>query len=59
VGTNIYEGLKRKSQKVEWNQKNRKEYFALFSKSGFTEEMEEIAAKENIYLFHEDKFITE
>lgn len=57
VGTNIYEDLRRKSQKVEWNKKDRREYFALFSKSGFTSDMEKTAAKENVYLFHKDRLV--
>ncbi|MEA3369470.1 MAG: ATP-binding protein [Candidatus Ratteibacteria bacterium] len=58
IGTNIYEDLREKSQKVEWGKKNRKEYFSLFSKAGFTPEMKKIAKKENVYLFHKDKLIT-
>jgi len=57
VGTNIYENLKRKSQRVEWGKKNRREHFALFSKSGFTPDMKKIAKKEYIYLFHKDKLL--
>ncbi|MDI6791484.1 MAG: DUF234 domain-containing protein, partial [bacterium] len=57
VGTNIYEDLKRKSQKVEWSRKNRREYFALFSKNGFTSNMKKMAAKEKIYLFHKDRLV--
>ena len=57
VGTNIYEDLKRKSQKVEWSKRNRKEYFALFSKSGFTTEMKKIAEKENVCLFHKGRLV--
>ena len=57
IGTNIYEDLKKKSKKVEWGKKNRKEYFALFSKAGFTLEMKKTAKKENIYLFHKNKLI--
>jgi hypothetical protein len=57
VGTNIYEDLKRKSQKVEWGKKNRKEYFALFSKTGFTSDMKKMSKREDIYLFHKDKLI--
>lgn len=57
VGANIYEDLKRKSQKVEWGKKDRREYFALFSKSGFTPAMKTMAAKENIYLFHKDRLV--
>lgn len=57
VGTNIYQALKKKSEKVDWGRKNRKEYFALFSKSGFTAEMKKIAKEDKIYLFHKDKLI--
>jgi len=57
IGTNIYEDLKKKSQRVEWGKKNRKEYFALFSKAGFTPNMKKTAKKENIYLFHKDRLI--
>jgi len=32
VGINIYQFLKKKSEKVVWGRKNRKGYFALFSK---------------------------
>lgn len=55
IGTNIYEDLKKKAQKVKWGKKNRKEHFALFSKAGFTPQMEKTAKKENIYLFHKDR----
>ncbi len=58
VGTNIYRNLKRKAQKVKWGKKGRKEYFCLFSKSGFTEDMIRMAEKEKVYLFHKDKFIS-
>jgi AAA+ ATPase superfamily predicted ATPase len=57
VGIDIYENLKRKAKLVEWGKDNRVEYFSLFSKSGFTDEMKKIAKKENVLLFHEDKLI--
>lgn len=57
VGTNIYTDLKKKSQKVEWGKKNRKEYFALFSKTGFTPDMKRLAERKEVYLFHKDKLI--
>ncbi|MCG2712703.1 MAG: ATP-binding protein, partial [Candidatus Omnitrophica bacterium] len=57
VGTNIYEELKNKSQKVTWGKQNRKEYFALFSKSGFTADMKKRAKKESVCLFHKDKLV--
>ena len=55
VGTDIYENLKRKAQKVAWGGKNRKEFFCLFSKKGFTDSMIKAAKKEGIFLFKEDK----
>jgi hypothetical protein len=35
---------------VEWGKKNRKEYYALFSRKGFTEDVLQVAKKENIFL---------
>ena len=36
VGIKVYEELKEKSTRVNWNNEERKEYFALFSRAGFT-----------------------
>jgi len=36
---------------VQWHNDDRHEHFALFSKSGFTDEMKEIAKKEGVMLF--------
>jgi len=55
VGSNVYKTLKKKSEKVDWGRENRKEYFALFNKTGFTAEMKKIAKEYKIYLFHKDK----
>ena len=59
VGTNIYEELKAKAAKVEWGKKKkgRKEYFVLFSKSGFTQDMIEKAGQDNVFLFHQDQLV--
>lgn len=57
IGINIYETLKKKAEKVEWGKKNRCEHFCLFSKSGFTRDMIELAKKEKAYLFHKDSLI--
>lgn len=54
VGTDIYEALKLKIQKVEWGKKGRKNFFCLFSKKGFTEAMLKMAKKEGVVLFKED-----
>jgi hypothetical protein len=58
VGTNIYWDLKRKASLVEWGKPTRKEHFALFSRSGFTEKMKEVAKEESVFLFVKDKLIT-
>lgn len=50
VGLDILADLKKKAAMIEWGKVNRKEYFALFSRTGFTEELIKIAAKEGIYL---------
>jgi hypothetical protein len=57
VGTNIFANLKKKSSFVDWGTGKRKEHFALFSKSGFTDEMEKLAKKENILLIKEDRLL--
>ncbi|MGC9001120.1 ATP-binding protein, partial [Caldisericum sp.] len=51
VGVELYEELKRKSKLVQWHNNERHEHYALFSKSGFTEEMKRIAEKERVLLF--------
>lgn len=57
VGTNIFDDLKRKSQLVQWGRPGRKEYFALFSKSGFTPDIEKLASREEVFLFEKDKLV--
>lgn len=50
VGTNIYNDLKEKTLAVDWKRGDRKEFYALFSKSGFTPDMEVLAKKEQVIL---------
>ena len=50
VGINILNELKRKASLVTWGKENRKEYYALFSRKGFTEEVIKIAKREKINL---------
>ncbi|MGB9693906.1 MAG: DUF234 domain-containing protein, partial [Fervidobacterium sp.] len=57
VGIDIYDNLKRKAKLVQWGKEGRKEYYCLFSKSGFTDEMKRIAKRENVMLFHKDNLI--
>jgi len=51
VGINTYHNLMEKSLRVEWHLDKRKEYFALFSKAGFTPELKLEKEKENVILF--------
>lgn len=57
IGVDIYENLKKKARLVDWNFGKRKEYYALFSKSGFTKDMIALAKKENVKLIHRNKLI--
>jgi AAA+ ATPase superfamily predicted ATPase len=50
VGVDILDDLNRKADSVEWGRGKRKNIFALFSRSGFTKELKQIAAKEGILL---------
>jgi len=50
VDKSVFYDLKRKSIEVKWNNEQRKEYFIIFSKSGFTKEMIALAKEENIFL---------
>ena len=59
VGTNIYEDLKNKTAKVEWNKGDRKEYYILFSKSGFTEDMLKLAKNDGVFLAEKDVLVNE
>lgn len=51
IGTNILDELKLKAQKVPWGKKERKDFFCLFSRKGFTPNMIKSAKKEDIILF--------
>ncbi|MCG2726803.1 MAG: ATP-binding protein [Elusimicrobia bacterium] len=53
IGLNVLNGLKEKSKFVNWENGKRAEYFALYSKSGFTEDIKKYAKKEkNLFLFN-------
>ncbi|MDD5463822.1 MAG: ATP-binding protein [Candidatus Moranbacteria bacterium] len=43
VGTNILRELEAKAKYVQWGRGKRKEFFILFSKSGFTDDMKKLA----------------
>lgn len=51
IDSDVYRQLKEKSRLVDWHRNKRIEKFALFSKSGFTQNMIEIAKKEKVSLF--------
>lgn len=51
VDINVLTDLEKKSKLVQWNQNQRKEYFALFSKNGFTKGCTSYCKKYNILLF--------
>ena len=58
IGINIFKELKEKSRFVNWNINNRKDKYILFSKSGFTDEIIELARIENnLILVEKDKKI--
>ncbi len=46
VDINTLEKLKRKSKEVKWKNKKRNEEFIIFSKSGFTKELQELSKKQ-------------
>lgn len=51
IGVDIYEALKEKSKNVIFGTKDRKEYFCLVSKRGYTASMIQRAKSENVILF--------
>ena len=55
VGEDIYRDLIRKAKLVEWQEGRRKDRYILFSKSGFTPKMTELARREGVSLIHQDK----
>ena len=58
IGVEIYEGLRQKSKKVVWGSNKRKEYFCLFSKTGFTEPMMKRGKEDGVKLFKENGLIS-
>jgi len=58
VGTDIYRDLKRKAALVDWHSEERTERFCLFSRSGFTKPMLDLARKEGVILFSKDRWIS-
>jgi AAA+ ATPase superfamily predicted ATPase len=50
VGENVFRDLQRKAALVQWGKERRQERFMLFSRSGFTERMKEVAESDNVIL---------
>lgn len=50
VGLAVLEDLKRKASKVKWGTANRKERFMVFSKSGFSDKLRDVAKREDVLL---------
>jgi uncharacterized protein len=53
IDVDILENLKRKSEYVEWKKNKRKEEFILFSKSGFTKNLQVVSeSQQNVKLYN-------
>ncbi len=50
VGVDVLDRLQRKAALVQWGRPGRKETFALFSRSGFTRELADVAARTGVHL---------
>lgn len=57
IGGEVLADLKRKAQRVQWGSPQRREYYALISKSGFADELKKLARKEGVLLIQEDKLL--
>ncbi|MFH0995046.1 MAG: DUF234 domain-containing protein [Pseudomonadota bacterium] len=55
VGIDIFRSLKEKAAQVEWRNEKRLDKFILFSRSGFTDEMQKLASADGVMLVHGDK----
>jgi hypothetical protein len=53
----LFRSLKEKGAQVEWRNENRHDKFILFSRSGFTDEMQKLASADGVMLVHGDKII--
>jgi AAA+ ATPase superfamily predicted ATPase len=52
VGVNVLDALKAKAGRVNWGRPERREAWALFSRSGFTADLRHRAKSEGVVLFH-------
>jgi AAA+ ATPase superfamily predicted ATPase len=51
----IYEQLKQKAQRVNWKREKRNEYYILFSRSGFSDELKMVSKNEPLILVEGDR----
>ena len=57
VGLSVLKELQAKAKEVQWGSKQRKEYFILFSKSGFTEDLVQLQKEQdNLFLVSAEEF---
>lgn len=59
VGTDIYIKLKEKAKKVTWNKDKRKEFYVIFSKSGFSDELMALSKEKSteLMLIHKNEIV--
>lgn len=53
VGADILRKLKEKATRIEWGRRGRREAFVLFSRTGFTPEVQGVARQEGVLLFRQ------
>jgi hypothetical protein len=51
----IYEQLKQKAKRVTWRNETRHEFYILFSRSGFSDELKTRAKTESLFLVEGDR----
>lgn len=57
VGEDVFQELVAKSRLIDWHRGVRQDRYLLFSKSGFTPRMHDLAKKENVLLVHGERVI--
>ena len=57
LGMEILKELKQKIKSVNWGKENRREYFVLVARSGFSQELIKAAKKEGGFLIKEDRLV--
>lgn len=57
VGNNIYDELLAKSSQIKLERRGVKKTFALFSKSGFTNDMLRLAKEKGVFLFYQNELL--